>query len=90
MSHLAGKCSCGRPIHFPRDAQLGYQWVCRRCGKTWVLSTQGEPLTRKKSLPPPAAPSARAAGGGCVVVLVSLSITLAALCASVALFLAAP
>jgi len=53
MPHLAGKCDCGREIHFPKNATLGDQWKCYRCGKVWTLSTQGKPLDRqnRKRLP---------------------------------------
>lgn len=53
MPHLAGKCDCGREIHFPKNAVLGDQWKCYRCGKVWTLSTQGKPLDRQKSKAPP-------------------------------------
>lgn len=53
MPHLAGKCDCGRNIHFPKNAPLGYQWECRNCGKTWTLSTRGKPLHNQRSKAPP-------------------------------------
>ena len=53
MPHLAGKCDCGRNIHFPKTATLGYQWKCRQCGKVWILSNQGKPLHNQRSKAPP-------------------------------------
>lgn len=56
MSHLASKCHCGRTIHFPKDAQIGYVWVCIKCGQKWVLSTHGEPTYQAQSKRPPQEP----------------------------------
>lgn len=74
MSHLATKCDCGRTIHFPKDAPLGYQWICKECGKKWILSTHGKPThdTRSKR-PPQQEPQTRPSnsnnsGSGCVFV----------------------
>lgn len=53
MPHLAGKCDCGRNIHFPKNAKLGYQWKCRQCGKVWALSNKGKPLHSQRSKAPP-------------------------------------
>jgi hypothetical protein len=53
MPHLAGRCDCGREMHFPKSATIGYQWTCRKCGKVWTLSNQGKPLDHKKSKAPP-------------------------------------
>ena len=33
--HRSGKCTCGRRIHFPKDAAAGDAWKCYKCGKTW-------------------------------------------------------
>jgi transposase-like protein len=52
MSHLAGNCDCGRSIHYPKHAQYGHKWRCHNCGKTWTLTTHGNPLHDRRSLPP--------------------------------------
>lgn len=52
MPHLAGRCDCGREMHFPKNATIGHQWTCHKCGKTWTLSNQGKPLDHKKSKAP--------------------------------------
>ena len=49
MGHLAGRCSCGRKVHFPKHATLGHPWTCYHCGKAWNLSTRGKPLHRQRS-----------------------------------------
>lgn len=41
MAHLAGRCTCGRRMHFPWWATFGHQWVCHRCGRTWTYTTHG-------------------------------------------------
>ncbi len=53
MPHLAGRCDCGREIHFPKNATIGYQWTCHKCGKIWTLSNQGKPLHSQRSKAPP-------------------------------------
>lgn len=53
MPHLAGRCDCGREMHFPKSATIGDQWTCRKCGKVWTRSNQGIPLDEKGSKPPP-------------------------------------
>jgi hypothetical protein len=53
MPHLAGRCDCGREIHFPKNATIGYQWTCHKCGKVWTLSNQGKPLHSQRSKAPP-------------------------------------
>lgn len=53
MSHLSSKCDCGRTIHFPKDAEIGYKWVCKDCGKIWTLSTHGKPAYDTRSKKPP-------------------------------------
>lgn len=57
MPHLAGRCDCGREMHFPKSAMIGYQWTCRKCGKVWTLSNQGKPLDRMRSKAPPKRPT---------------------------------
>ena len=52
MTHLKGRCSCGRFMHFPKWAGEGYQWRCKSCGTVWVLSDKGDPLQRTHSKPP--------------------------------------
>ena len=53
MAHLSGYCDCGRRIHFPKDAEYGYEWTCYRCGRSYVLSRRGDPLYRIRSRRPP-------------------------------------
>lgn len=53
MSHLSSKCDCGRTIHLPKDAPLGYKWECLNCGKVWTLSTEGKPTRDTRSKQPP-------------------------------------
>ncbi|WP_372847190.1 hypothetical protein [Pontiella sp.] len=53
MAHLSGHCECGRPIHFPKTATYGYRWECYRCGRSYVLSNEGDPLHRTRSRRPP-------------------------------------
>jgi hypothetical protein len=52
LTHLKGRCDCGRTIHFPKDARYGQRWTCQDCGRVWVLSTTGDPLKRAPSRPP--------------------------------------
>lgn len=52
MPHSSGKCDCGRTIHFPKNASLGYEWICKKCGKSWVLSNHGQPLNTVGSKAP--------------------------------------
>jgi hypothetical protein len=58
MSHLSGRCYCGRRIHWPRDVRIGDTWDCYRCGATWRLVPpgQGIPNTRTRSRPPASPP----------------------------------
>jgi hypothetical protein len=53
MPHLAGRCDCGRKMHFPKNATIGYQWNCHKCGKVWTLSNHGKPLHSQSSKTPP-------------------------------------
>lgn len=57
MPHLEGKCYCGKPIHFPKDAQNGYIWKCHTpgCGGIWELTNKGggQPLRKSPSKSPP-------------------------------------
>jgi hypothetical protein len=39
MPHRIGKCHCGRRIHIPNGSQSGDTWTCRRCGRTYTLTT---------------------------------------------------
>ena len=52
MTHLSGRCTCGRRQHYPKDAKLGSTWTCWNCGRTWKLSTRGKPLFIQRSKPP--------------------------------------
>ena len=52
MSHLAGYCRCGRKIHFPKNSPLGTKWTCWKCGQTYYLSNNGEPLHSEQSKMP--------------------------------------
>ena len=66
MPHKSGKCACGRTIHFPKNAALGYEWKCKSCGRVYVLSTQGSPLNTVGSKAPPA----KKRGNGCFGIIV--------------------
>lgn len=68
--HRAGRCDCGRTIHFPKDARLGHQWKCWRCGKVWTLARQGRPLWSERSRPPEPAQS------GCLPIIMLLVVVL--------------
>ena len=63
MPHLAGRCDCGRPIHFPKHATYGATWTCYKCGKTWTMSTHGNPLHSQGSR----APQGSSGGSSCFV-----------------------
>ena len=52
MTHLSGHCTCGRRLHYPKNATMGSTWTCWKCGKTWTLSTHGDPLRQRGSKPP--------------------------------------
>jgi len=52
MTHLKGRCDCGRTIHYPKWARYGHRWTCQDCGRVWILSRDGEPLERTYSKPP--------------------------------------
>ncbi len=57
MAHLAGRCTCGRRIRFPKTATYGDRWTCWKCGQTWTLATHGNPLHPEPSKAPPRAAS---------------------------------
>ncbi|KKK70369.1 hypothetical protein LCGC14_2924670 [marine sediment metagenome] len=52
MPHLAGKCNCGKAIHYPKNAIHGDTWKCYKCGTVWTLAEKGEPLHTVGSRPP--------------------------------------
>ena len=54
MSHLSGRCDCGRVIHFPKGATYGATWRCYNCGRTWHIAHHGDPLHSRRSKEPPA------------------------------------
>jgi hypothetical protein len=68
MSHLSGRCTCGRVIHLPKGASRGTTWTCHNCGRTWHVSPYGNnPLHTRRSKAPPEnlpAPVSRSGGGG--------------------------
>ncbi len=66
MSHQSGYCDCGRKKHYPKNAPLGYQWTCYRCGRTYVLSTYGNPLHTQGSRPPS---GSSYGSSGCLVII---------------------
>ena len=71
MTHLAGRCTCGRRQHYPQNATLGTSWTCWKCGRTWTLSKQGEPLFVHRSKPPS---PGRGANNGCnPMILIALA-----------------
>ena len=50
---MAGYCTCGRRMHWPRDTRIGDEWECYRCGTTWTWSRDGtNPMTSARSRPP--------------------------------------
>lgn len=53
MSHLSGRCTCGRKQHYPKGSKIGSTWKCWSCGKTWTISTEGRPLRDTRSKIPP-------------------------------------
>ena len=58
MPHLSGRCTCGRPMHWPRGTRYGDTWECYRCGMIWTYCRDGElPLTTTRSRPPAPAPT---------------------------------
>ena len=74
MTHLAGRCSCGRKQHYPTNAVLGTSWTCWKCGRTWTLSKQGEPLFVHRSKPPSPGPQQQVPSSGCnPMILVALA-----------------
>ena len=68
MSHLSGRCTCGRVIHLPKGASHGTSWTCHNCGRTWYLSPRGNnPLHSRRSKAPPEhvpAPISHSGDGG--------------------------
>jgi len=68
MSHLSGRCTCGRIIHLPKGASRGDTWTCHNCGRTWHVSPYGNnPLHTRRSKAPPEnlpAPVSHSGGGG--------------------------
>lgn len=58
MSHLSGRCTCGRTIHLPKGASIGDTWTCHNCGRTWHVMPHGpNPLHSRNSKPPSENPS---------------------------------
>ena len=75
MPHLAGRCDCGRRIHFPKGATYGDTWTCWKCGKTWTLSTHGDPLHSERSKPPVSPVSSDSAPSseyGCLAIVIAI------------------
>jgi len=60
MAHQSTNCDCGRKIHLPKNAPLGYKWKCNNCGKTWTVSNQGKRTYSARSKKPPS-------GKGCLL-----------------------
>ena len=52
MTHPSGHCTCGRRLHYPKTATFGSTWTCWKCGRTWTISTHGDPLHQRGSKPP--------------------------------------
>ena len=75
MSHLSGRCTCGRIIHYPKGSTYGDSWTCRNCGKTWYISHEGDPLHNRRSKAPPEN-SYSGGGSGCMVPIVIGAIAL--------------
>ena len=71
MSHLSGRCTCGRIVHLPKGSSRGTTWTCYNCGRTWHVSSHGPiPLRSRQSkappenLPMPTPPSGGGSEGG--------------------------
>lgn len=70
MSHLSGRCTCGRIIHYPKGSTYGDSWTCHNCGKTWYISHEGDPLHNRRSKAPPVSDYSSGGGTGCLVPIV--------------------
>ena len=69
MSHLSGRCTCGRAIHFSKGSTYGDSWTCHNCGKTWRIMRHGDiPLHNRRSKAPRVQYSN--GGSGCIVPIV--------------------
>jgi len=56
MPHMAGYCTCGRRMHWPRHTRYGDTWECYRCGAVWTWMKDGwNPMTSTRSRPVPPA-----------------------------------
>ena len=76
MSHLSGRCDCGRVIHYPKGASYGDSWTCRTCGKTWYIVRHGEiPLNSRRSKEPPTYDYS-SGGTGCLVPIILIGVAL--------------
>jgi hypothetical protein len=57
MPHMAGYCTCGLRMHWPRDIRYGDEWECYRCGKVWTWSRNGtNPMASTRSRAPAPTP----------------------------------
>ena len=71
MPHLAGRCACGRKLRFPKGSTYGTKWTCWKCGKTYTLAPQGNPLHTEGSQAPTST-------SGCLLALAFLVSTISA------------
>ena len=79
MSHLSGRCDCGRVMHFPKGASYGDTWTCYNCGKTWHITHHGLPLHSRRSKGPP--DEGYSSGTGCLVPILLIGALVLAGCA---------
>jgi len=70
MTHLAGRCDCGRKIHLPKNTQYGDEWKCWTCGKVWVFSDHGKPVHVERSKAPPSDGTSSGGGTGCLILVI--------------------
>ena len=80
MSHLSGRCDCGRVMHFPKGASYGDTWTCYSCGKTWHIAHHGDPLHTRRSKEPPSG-NYSSSGTGCLVPILLIGALVLAGCA---------
>jgi len=53
VPHQTNKCTCGKTIHWPKNAKIGDTWKCRdrTCGTIWTLAEEGQRGQIKPSKP---------------------------------------
>lgn len=43
MTHLQGRCRCGKVTHWPKTAKIGDKWKCYSCGFVITMVARGTP-----------------------------------------------